>query len=134
MLNFLWVTYGIYFRETLYQTMQAIFCRQMMNCMKAWNYLQKTLDLPLSTEIIRQAHGLMMEDEKIPWWGNIENHLHLQAIIFLHQLAILKDIWWKAQFLGFMKLKKMIQLWPLQICLETSMPIHLKMETQEFVA
>ena len=32
--------------------------------MKAWNYLQKTLDLPLNTEIIRQAHGLMMEDEK----------------------------------------------------------------------
>ena len=32
--------------------------------MKAWNYLQKTLDFPLNTEIIRQAHGLMMEDEK----------------------------------------------------------------------
>ena len=25
MLNFLWVIYGIYFRETLYQTMEAIF-------------------------------------------------------------------------------------------------------------
>ena len=32
--------------------------------MKAWNYLQKTLDLPLNTKIIRQAHGLMMEDGK----------------------------------------------------------------------
>ena len=32
--------------------------------MKAWDYLQKTLDLPLNTEIIRQAHGLMMENEK----------------------------------------------------------------------
>ena len=31
--------------------------------MKAWNYLQKTY-LPLNTEIIKQAHGLMMEDEK----------------------------------------------------------------------
>ena len=40
------------------------FCRQMINCIKAWDYLQKTLDLPLNTEIIRQAHGLMMEDEK----------------------------------------------------------------------
>ena len=40
------------------------FCRQMINCMRAWNYLQKTLDLPLNTEIIRQAHGLTMEDEK----------------------------------------------------------------------
>ena len=33
------------------------FCRQMINCMRAWNYLQKTLDLPLNTEIIKQAHG-----------------------------------------------------------------------------
>ena len=32
--------------------------------MKVWNYLQKTLDIPLNTEIIKQAHGLMMEDEK----------------------------------------------------------------------
>ena len=32
--------------------------------MKAWNYLQKTLDLPLNIECIRKAHGLMMEDEK----------------------------------------------------------------------
>ena len=40
------------------------FCGQMINCIKAWDYLQKTLDLPLNTEIIRQAHGLMMEDEK----------------------------------------------------------------------
>ena len=40
------------------------FCRQMLNCMKVWDYLQKTLDLPLNTEIIRQAHELMMEDEK----------------------------------------------------------------------
>ena len=40
------------------------FCRQMINCMKAWDYPQKELDIPLSTAIIRQAHGLMMEDEK----------------------------------------------------------------------
>ena len=40
------------------------FCRQLINCMKAWNYLQKTLDLPLNTEIIRKRHGSMMEDEK----------------------------------------------------------------------
>ena len=29
------------------------FCRQIKNCMKAWNYLQETLDLPLKIEIIR---------------------------------------------------------------------------------
>ena len=32
------------------------FCGQMINCIKVWNYLQKTLDFPLNTEIIRQAH------------------------------------------------------------------------------
>ena len=32
--------------------------------MRAWSYLQKTLDLPLNTEIINQTHELMMEDEK----------------------------------------------------------------------
>ena len=36
----------------------------MINCMKVWGYLQKTSHLPLSTEIIKQAHGVMMEDEK----------------------------------------------------------------------
>ena len=32
------------------------FCGQMINYIKVWNYLQKTLDFPLNTEIIRQAH------------------------------------------------------------------------------
>ena len=99
--------------------------------MRAWNYLQKTLDLPLSTEIIKQAHDLMIEDEKDVLVGEYKKYL--QAIIFLHQRVILKDTW-KTQFLGFMRLKKMIQLWPLQICLETlSISIHLKMEMEEFV-
>ena len=68
----------------------------------------KTSDLSLNTEIIRQAHRLMMEhrDRKDVLAGEYIR-LYLQAIIFLHQLAILKDIW-KAQFLGFIKLKRMI--------------------------
>ena len=41
------------------------FYRQMINCMKAWNYLQKTSDLPLNTEIIRQTHKIMMDGEDI---------------------------------------------------------------------
>ena len=40
------------------------FCRQMINCMKAWNYLQKTLDLLLSTKTIKRKHKIMMDDEK----------------------------------------------------------------------
>ena len=52
------------FQEDALPNNASNFCRQMINCMKAWNYLQKTLDLPLNTEIIRQAHGLMMNGEK----------------------------------------------------------------------
>ena len=79
------------------------FCRQMINYMRAWNYIQKTSDLPLSTEIIKQT-------QRMDGAGNIESQLYLQAIIFLHRLVILKDTW-ETQFLGFMKLKRMIQLW-----------------------
>ena len=68
------------------------------------------------------------------WQENIEGHLCLQVIIFLYQPAILKDAW-KTQFLGSMKLKRMIQLCPLQICLETlSIYIHLNMGMEESVA
>ena len=52
------------FQEDLLPNNASIFCRQMINCMRAWNYLQKTLDLPLNTEIINQAHRIMMEDKK----------------------------------------------------------------------
>ena len=115
------------------------FFRQMINCMRAWNYMQKTSRSSMSFETITQTQKIMMENEKhrdgkISWWGNIESRLHLQTIIFLHQLASFKDIW-KAQFLGSTKLKAKIQLWPLQICLEVlSIYIHLKMVMEEFVA
>ena len=33
--------------------------------MKAWNYLQKTSDLPLNTEIIRQTHKIMMDGKDV---------------------------------------------------------------------
>ena len=41
------------------------FCRQMIKCMRSWNHLQKTLDLPLNTEIIRQTDKIMMDGEDI---------------------------------------------------------------------
>ena len=37
------------------------FCNQMINCVRAWNYLQKTSDLPLDRETIRQAYKTMMD-------------------------------------------------------------------------
>ena len=105
--------------------------------MRAWNYIQKTSGFPLNTEVFKQTHKIMMEqhrDGRDVITGNAESQLHLQAVIFLHQLLILKDTW-KAHFLGFMKLKRMIQLWPLQISLETlSISINLKMETEGFAA
>ena len=82
----------------------------MINCMKAWNYQQKPSGFPLNTEVIKKTHKIMMQDEKDVLAGNIESHLCLRVIMLLHQLVILKDIW-KAQFLDFIKLKKMIQLW-----------------------
>ena len=41
------------------------FCRKMINCMKAWNYLQKTSDIPLNTEIIKQTHKIMMDGNDV---------------------------------------------------------------------
>ena len=84
------------------------FFRQMINCMRAWNYIQKTSGSSMSFETITQTQKIMMDNEKhrdgkMSWWGNIESRLHLQAIIFLHQLASFKDIW-KAQTLGSTKL------------------------------
>ena len=52
------------FQEDLLPNNASNFCRQMINCMKAWNYLQKTLGLPLNSKIIKQVHGSMMVDEK----------------------------------------------------------------------
>ena len=132
--NFFWCDICNLFQKDILANDATNFSRQMINCMRAWNYLQKTSDLPLNTEIIKQAHGLMMENEKDFLVGEYKSHLYLQAILLLHQLVILKDTW-KVQFLGFMRLKRMIQLWLLQICSETlSISIHLKMETEEFVA
>ena len=40
------------------------FYRQIINCMGAWNHLQKTLGLPPNTEVIKQTHRVMMEMKK----------------------------------------------------------------------
>ena len=40
------------------------FCRQIKNCMRAWNYIQKTSGSPLNIEIIRQTHKIMMDQER----------------------------------------------------------------------
>ena len=61
------------------------FCRQMINCMKAWDYLQKTLDLPLNTEIIKKkTHKIMMDGEKDILVGEYRNS---QAFAGFHIFA-----------------------------------------------
>ena len=52
------------FQEDLLPNNASNFFRQVINCMRVWNYLGKTLGLPLNTETIKQTHGIMMEDEK----------------------------------------------------------------------
>ena len=61
---FFWCDICNLFQKDILANDATNFSRQMINCMRAWNYLQKTSDLPLNTKIIKQAHGLMMEDEK----------------------------------------------------------------------
>ena len=52
------------FQGDTLQNNASNFCRQMISCMKALDYLQNTSGLLLNTEIISQAHKIMMENEK----------------------------------------------------------------------
>ena len=108
--------------------------------MRAWNYIQKASCSHLNIKMIKQAYKIMMQKEKhqdrkdvlVGVYRNSPAFAGLR--IFAHKLMVLKDIW-KKQFLGPMKLKKMIQSWPTQICLEAlSIYIHLKVETEKYVA
>ena len=67
------------------------------------------MELISGRHFIKQCKQFLQANDKL-----YEGIVHFQAIIFLYQLVILKDTW-KAQFLGFMKLKRMIPLWLLQI-------------------
>ena len=59
----------------LFTKQRKQFLRANDKRVKVWNYLQKTLDLQLNTKIIRQAHGLMMEDEKVVLAGKYRKSL-----------------------------------------------------------
>ena len=75
--------------------------------MMAWNYLQKTSDLPLNTKIIRQTYKIMMNREAIL----VGEYRKSPAFAGYHIFALASHIEryiWKTKFLGFMKLKRMI--------------------------
>ena len=40
------------------------FCKEMINCIGAWNSIKKTSGPPLNLEIIKQTHKIMMHKEK----------------------------------------------------------------------
>ena len=91
------------------------FLQKMINCMRAWNYLQKTSGLPLNTEIIKKTHRIMMEDEKDILVGEYRKSpafagYHIFASAGHNERYMEDKIF---SFHETIKLKKMIQLWPL---------------------
>ena len=121
------------FQEDTLPNDASNFCRQIINCMKASSYLKN----------IRSSTG-HRDYQASTWvndggWKNVLVGEYKRSPAFsvykvFAQGSHIEDTW-KTQFLGFMGPKNMIQLWPLQICLETLLiPIHLKMETEEFVS
>ena len=101
--------------------------------MKAWNYLQKTLDLPLNTEIIRKRHGSMMEDEKDILAGEYRK---LPAFAGYNVFAPAGHIerYMEDAIFRFHETKMDDLIMAAKIFFETlSIYTHLKMEMEEFV-
>ena len=121
------------FQEDLLPNNASNFCRQMINCMKAWNYLQKTSDLPLNTDIIKQIHKIMMEDEKDVLAGEYRK---LPVFAGYHTFAPAGYIerYMEDAVFRFHKTKNYNNFGNIRICLETlSIYTHLKMEMEGFV-
>ena len=97
-------TFFWWYVETIPRISFTKQCKQLLQAIhklyEGMKLPKKTSDLPLSNNIIKQTRKTMMEVEKDVLWRNIDSHLYLQAIIFLHQRVILKDTW-KTQFLGW---------------------------------
>ena len=88
----------------------------------------------MKTEIIKEAHGLMMEDEKYVLTGEHRMSPVFACYHIFEPASHIERCMEDAVF-SSMRLKGMIQLWLLQICLETlSICIHLKMGMEKFVA
>ena len=90
--------------------------------MKAWDYLQKTSDLPLNTETIKQAHKIMMDGEDILMGEYRKSPVFAGYHIFASASHI--ERYMEDAIFRFDETKKDDLLWPHQICLETSIFIH----------
>ena len=53
------------FQEDHLPNNRSNFYRQMINCMGALNYIQKTPDLPLNIDTIKQIHKILMDGKNI---------------------------------------------------------------------
>ena len=93
----------------------------------------KTSGLSLNTEIIRQTHKIMMDGKDILVGEYRKSPVFAGYHIFAPTSLI--ERYTEDAIFRFHETKRIIQLWPPQICLETlSIYIHLKMEMEEFVA
>ena len=117
MQNFLWMIYGIYFRQFLPNNASK-FSRQMINCTRAWNYIQKASNFPLNIETIKQRHKIMMDKEKHQDGKDVLVGEYRKLSVFegyhIFAPAGFIERHMEGSILGFMKLKKMIQLQSLQ--------------------
>ena len=93
------------------------FCRQIINCMKMSDDLQKTLDLPLNTEFIRQAHKIMMQDEKDVSVGEYRKSPVFAGYHIFVPASLIERYMEEAIF-RFHETKQNDLIWLLQICLE----------------
>ena len=92
-----------------------------------------TSGLPLNIEIIRQTHKIMMDGKDILVGEYRKSPVFAGYHIFAPTSLIERHM--EDAIFRFHETKRIIQLWPSQICLETlSIYIHLKMEMEEFVA
>ena len=62
--TFFWGDIWKLFHEDLLPNNASNFWRQMTNCMRALNCIQKTSGSPLNTEVIKQTHKMIMHMEK----------------------------------------------------------------------
>ena len=105
------------------------FCRQMINCTRAWNYIQKTSGSPLNTEIIKQTHKIMMDKEKHRYGKDVLDGEYRKSPVFagyhIFAPAVLIERHMEGAIFRFHETKKDKTL---------SISIYLKMEVEEFVA
>ena len=101
--------------------------------MKAWNYLQKTPGLPLTTEIIRQAQGLMMEDENDVLAGEYRKSPAFAGYHIFAPVGYIERYMEDAVF-RFHEAKKDDPIMAATNSFRNIINIHPKMETEEFVA